>query len=205
MPVGRRTLLLTLLLALALLPMPSHAQLNPDGTRNGTATPAATATPIGPADNSTPVASPAATNDLLANVTVAGCDAVGPYERLLWRNIGTSGAFADYFSSTDDPTDLTDEVASQVVTDGETLLGELRTMEVPEAYLPGHEGIMRLIQSLLDEVNFYHVDSSVVPNLDARGEAIDMINGAETTVADACPDQVSQLQDGYIFLPPTEP
>lgn len=132
-----------------------------------------------------------------------GCELIRSYTRELFTLIDNSGAFAEFFYTSDDWNDISPEFAADVREDGEDLLADVAELEVPGAYARGHEGIVMFFELQISVAHFYGIDTSNVPNLNLQDEAFALINEGELAVAEACPDEIDEV-GGFILLEPEE-
>jgi hypothetical protein len=145
----------------------------------------------------TAVSTPVQTED-------AGCDLVVDYYRDLNRALIRADDFFEFLA--DDSVaieDLTAQDAERIIESGDALVEDLEGLDVPGAYAEGNAGIVALMQFNLDIVNFYTIDSSDVPNINAFDDAMLQIYEGEVALVDACPDEVDEI-GGYVMYDPAE-
>lgn len=147
----------------------------------------------------TPGASPSASP---VDANPAECRAIPDYYDALNTVVGKYSTVFDFLTSDDDFDDLSDADANAFIDEGTQMVGDIRALDVPAPYVDGNEGIALLIENLVDLMTFYHVDSSVVPDLGQQDTALSMIYQAEADTAAACPAEIEDI-GGYIFLDPS--
>lgn len=131
------------------------------------------------------------------------CALVEPYKDALYSTIDGSGAFADFFYSDIDFGDVSADEAEDIIRDGNAMIVDLGTLDVPAAYTDAHKNIMLFLQINIDMARFYGVDTSVVPDIAAYDSALIQIEDGERAVAVACPDEIDAA-GGYILVKPEE-
>ena len=133
-----------------------------------------------------------------------GCDDLAGYRQNLNRAFADSGEFRQVLNSDSfDFQALTTAEGKVIVRDGEAFVATIENLEVPPVYADGNKGIVMFMSFLTQEVSFYSIDSSTVPDLDSYDEAMQLIYDGETNAAAKCPKQVKSM-GGYIFLDPKD-
>lgn len=134
-------------------------------------------------------------------VTVSACAGVDQYLDDLDAVLADEGPFVDFIFSTVEFQDLSRSEAEEIIADGDEVIVAMNEIDVPEPYIPGHEGIVLFLQNMIDFTRFYGLDSSSVPDVLAYDEAMLGIYQGEMALAGACPDEVEQ-NGGYVFMDP---
>ncbi|MGB3306162.1 MAG: hypothetical protein WBA63_08240 [Thermomicrobiales bacterium] len=133
-----------------------------------------------------------------------GCDDLADYAQNLNRAFADSGEFRQVLSSASfDFQALTSAEGKVIVRDGKAFVTTIEKLEVPPVYSDGNKGIVMFMTFLTQEVSFYSIDSSTVPDLDSYDKAMQLIYNGETNAAAKCPKQVKSM-GGYIFLNPKD-
>lgn len=136
--------------------------------------------------------------------TALGCDDLSGYVTKLNQAASDSGKFQQVLNSSSfDFQALTTAEGKVIVRDGEKLVTTIEDMQVPPVYADGNKGIAMLMTFLTQEVSFYSIDSSTVPNVNSYGDAMQLIYNGETNAAAKCPTQVKKL-GGYLFIDPAQ-
>lgn len=133
-----------------------------------------------------------------------GCEMVVDYYRDLNRAIFRADDFFEFLGDDQlDIEDLTPREAERIIASGESLVQDLGALDVPGAYSEGNDGIIALMQVNIDLINFYALDSSTVPNVNAFDQALRQIYEGEVALATACPAETNEI-GGYVFYDPDE-
>jgi len=146
-----------------------------------------------------PASTPAVQSDVAAD-----CSALGPYQKALNGALARAGDFGQVLdSSALDYAALTPAEGKKIIEDGNRLIAAIGKLDVPAIYADGNKGIVLLLTFLNQEVSFYTVDSSTVPNTDSFTQAATLIHDGETTVAKQCPKEIKTL-GGFVFIDPAQ-
>jgi hypothetical protein len=134
--------------------------------------------------------------------TTVDCGGVVEYTETLFATISDHAEFSEYWRNGDystiqqqDPEDIQD-----IVDDGNALLEEMETMDVPETYKPGHAGIMELFGYDIGYITFMGIDASTVPNGETWDRGLALVLEGELGTSTACPDEIEEV-GGFIFFP----
>lgn len=134
----------------------------------------------------------------------ADCRALDSYQRALDGAFAKAGDFAEVLnSSTIDYSTFTPAEGKKIIKDGEAVIAAVGNLDAPAIYAGGNKGIVLLLTYLNQEVSFYTVDSSTVPNSDNFTTAANLIHDGEITVAKQCPKEIKKL-GGFIFIDPAQ-
>ena len=148
--------------------------------------------------NATPATS--ATRDTDA----AGCGSLATYETALNKALDGAGAFSKVLnSSTLDYSTITPAEGKRIIKDGSALIAAVEKLDVPPMYADGGKGIVLLLTFLNQEVSFYTVDSSTVPDFNSFSRSAQLIHDGEANAARQCPAEIKKL-GGYIFIDPAQ-
>lgn len=148
--------------------------------------------------NATPTTSIARDKD------AAGCGSLATYDIALNKAFAGAGTFSKVLtSSTLDYSTITQAEGKRIVQDGSALIANVEKLNVPPMYADGGKGIVLLLTFLNQEVSFYTVDSSTVPDMDSFSKSGQLIHDGETQAARECPAEVKKL-GSYIFIDPTQ-
>ena len=149
----------------------------------------------GDSSTSTPVAQAA---------DAADCSTLDSYQRALDGAFAKAGDFAEVLnSSTIDYSTFTPAEGKKIIKDGDVVIAAVGKLDAPAIYADGNKGIVLLLTYLNQEVSFYTVDSSTVPDTDNFTTAATLIHDGEITVAKQCPKEIKKL-GGFIFIDPAQ-
>jgi len=138
------------------------------------------------------------------NKDAAACGSLVVYHTALNKALDDAGAFSTVLnSSTQDYSTMSPEEGKRIIKDGSTLIAAVKKLNAPPIYADGNKGVVLLLTYLNQEVSFYTVDSSTVPNVDSFSMAAQLIHDGETNAATQCPKEIKKL-GGFIFIDPTQ-
>jgi hypothetical protein len=139
--------------------------------------------------------------------TVIGCEGIADYQQALYASLNDHEAFSDYWVNgpreTAEIQQMDTVEVEAIIDDGNALLDELRAMDVPNAYIPAHEGILVLFEHQVRTLTFLTVDASDVPSQEEWERGLALILNGELSTANACPDEIEEA-GGFIFFPPDD-
>ena len=138
------------------------------------------------------------------NKDAAACGSLAVYQTALNKALDGAGAFSQVLnSSTLDYSTITPEEGKRIIKDGSALIATVKKLDVPPIYADGGKGIVLLLTFLNQEVSFYTVDSSTVPDFNNFSMAAQLIHVGETNAATQCPKEIKKL-GGFIFIDPAQ-
>lgn len=138
------------------------------------------------------------------NKDAAACGSLAVYQTALNKALDGAGAFSQVLnSSTLDYSTITPEEGKRIIKDGSALIATVKELEVPPIYADGGKGIVLLLTFLNQEVSFYTIDSSTVPDFNNFTMAAQLIHVGETNAATQCPKEIKKL-GGFIFIDPAQ-
>jgi len=143
--------------------------------------------------------------DPLPVEATGSCADLPAYVEALFTTIEDHDTFSDFWIAPDyDGIQQMDRTeVEEIVDDGTALLEDLRAMQVPAPYGPGHEGILLVFDSEVDYVSFLGIDTSTVPDLNQWERGMARILQGELATAKACPDELEAVGT-YVFYDPRD-
>ncbi len=137
-------------------------------------------------------------------VVAAGCSRIPGYVQSLNGDLSASGTFLKFLNDANfDYSTVTASQAKTLLKDADALLKKLGDLKVPGVYATGHKGVIGYLTFLRQEISFYTVDSSTVPDINAFDDSLQNIYDGEVAAAKGCPTQIKQV-GGFIFINPDD-
>ncbi len=146
---------------------------------------------------------PSSATPVAAQGEAAGCSELGAYQKAVNTAVNKSGTFAGILNSNNpDYANITTEQGKQIIADGNSLISVVQKLKAPVMYADGGKGLIILFTYINQEVLFYTIDSSKVPDTNSYSKAFQLIRAGELNAAKECPAEIKKI-GGYVFIDPT--